>query len=544
MVRKETAMKQTILYKCMAALLAMLMLLCTGGCTVNKKVEEYSVPKAMCATTLIEVAVPDSFADRLSMASMQGLCAKQSEEQILMLAGTLSNYYSYIKEDFGVQVKTEIDGQVPEVSNLARYFSSLFDGYILCSGQPDSESVNAAISLSGVLNGVICTSENEDKMKAAGLTCLLDVTSWTDDTLRKSAYWDKLSRSVAFEQPSSLAMKLVDYAVMCGAYFNFYSGTDESEHTAMYEFLDDGAVIYGYNNTLGEFKTVDSFSKLNLQMIPADHAMNLSVLSGFSLDSVTQKRAEAVETPAQAHTVCFIVSDGDNMQWFINGFAGDNKWYSSDIRGEFNVGWGMPPSAIDTVAPLVRYLYDNQTERDEFIMQLGGMGYTFPSRWDSSARQAMAAQVASYMRRSDLRYMEILDDDGFDAAVLSDFTAQDGIDGIFYIDYHNYAGKYGKIIWTNGKPAVSARYTLWNGKSDNSIETIARMLNRSSTDLTSEDAYSFVIVHAWSGLKDGELVPDGNTMEAIKALVEMLDEDVDVVTPDVFMKRLTENVKH
>ena len=155
----------------------------------------------------------------------------------------------------------------------------------------------------------------------------------------------------------------------------------------------------------------------------------------------------------------------------------------------------------------------------------------------------MAAEVAESMRRCGLKYAEILDDNGFREASLGDFTAQEAIGGLFYIEYSGYASLDGKILWTNGKPAVSARYMIWADHPGGGLGYIARKINRASVDPKEEDAYSFLIVHAWSGMKDGKLVPHGNTLDAVAELIAQLDEDVEIVTPDVFMERLIENCR-
>jgi len=79
--------------------------------------------------------------------------------------------------------------------------------------------------------------------------------------------------------------------------------------------------------------------------------------------------------------------------------------------------------------------------------------------------------------------------------------------------------------------------------SDGQIEAIAARINKASTDVTSEKAYSFIIVHAWSGMKNGKLSEGGNTMEAVEALIAKFNENVEVVTPGEFMDRLTANCK-
>ena len=97
-----------------------------------------------------------------------------------------------------------------------------------------------------------------------------------------------------------------------------------------------------------------------------------------------------------------------------------------------------------------------------------------------------------------------------------------------------------------GKPLITARYRLWADVGEAAtIEGIAKALNKGSTNPANPLAYSFVIIHAWSGLDgNGNFVNGGNTMNAVAKLVELLDDDVELVTPEEFVSRVTENVKH
>lgn len=500
---------------------------------------------AVQAKTLYLTDEPSDFSDKLSLASLEGLVAGKSDEQILISTGTLALYRTVLLKEYGVKIQTRVDKVACNTWNLVNHYQSILSGYILCDNAPDQESVAVAVSLAGQLNAIVVTADHESKAKEAGLSCVLDVRGKDDGWLRKSEYFSKLNQKIAFEQPSSMAPKLVDYAVLSGSYFSFYNGHNSAEHAAKYDFLQDNAVVFGYNNTLGEFDTVNSFSGKNICMIPSDHAYNLSTLSGFCMDTIRQNRGDGndEDAPAKVHTVCLILSDGDNMQWLTNDFLSSEKWFASKVRGDFPLGWGVPPTAIDVTAPILSYLYGKQTPNDEFIMQLSGIGYTFPSRWSSSAKAEMANQLSEYMIRSDLKYAEILDDHGFTTRNLSVFTKQEGIQGLFYIDYGNYAEYGGKILWSNGKPIVSARYRLWGGVDDGSIAAISRKINTASTDPTSADSYSFIIVHAWSGDNGkGTVVEGGNTMNGIKNLIESFDSDVQVVTPSEFMNRIIENL--
>ena len=524
----------------------------TASTTTQSKEEEKlpveytydpSVPKAVKqATSLYQIGEPSSFTDKLTLATLQGLVANLCEDQILITGGAVNNYKPYLRKLWNCTISTKVDGNSITIPNLLAHYKDQLSGYILCAADSSSDSGNVAISLAGLLNAIVVTPENQKMCDDLGLTCVLDATDKTDAWLRSSEYWAQLNPKIAFEQPLNMAPKLVDYAVMSKSYFSFYNGHNSSEHRQKYSFLEDNGIVFGYNNTLGEYDTVASFSAENLQMIPSDHAYNLSTLSSFKTAVLEQKTKDvSEETSKKVHTVCIILSDGDNVQWLTNDFSTSNKWWANSYRGKFDMGWGLPPTALDLTAPMTAYLYDKMTERDEFVMQLSGLGYTFPSKWSKSARDKMAAKLSEYMLRSDLHYAEILDDGGMTKSVMSSFTKQEGIDGLFYIDYSNYAGKNGQILWSDGKPVVAARYRLWANTGDGSISSISGAVNRASTNPKDADAYSFIIVHAWSGLNGNNLVESGNTLNAVAELVKSFDKDVEVVTPSEFMNRIIVN---
>ncbi len=481
------------------------------------------------------------------LATLQGLVANLGSQQIIQKSGGYNNFQPFIKEQ-GVEVSTsDANGKTWTTASLLAFFAPKLEGYILCDSEQSSESVAVAISLSGLFNAVAVPALHRQWAEDAGLTCVLDVTGKGDSWLRSSEYWNKLSRVVAVEQVASSYPRLVDYAAMAGAYISFYDGHEKSEHAAKYKFLNKGGIVLGFNNTLGEFDTVDSFGGVNLQMIPADHAFNISTYSGFAAKEMQQPNADNAdgEVTEKVHTVTFIMSDGDNMQWFVNDLTTSGKYYGSLLRGSFPINWGIPTTAAYLTQPALAYVYGKASTEDYFIAALSGIGYTFPSRWNTDALDEMAVQTAQAMKDAGVKYLEVLDDHGFDNKTLSSFLIQDEIEGVFYIDYGNYAQFNGQILWVNRKPAVSARYRLWADAKGGSVDEIANAINKASTDPTSASAYSFVIVHAWSGLDEsGNLVSGGSPMAAVQAVIDKLDSDVDVVTADEFMERIITNVKH
>ena len=46
------------------------------------------------------------------------------------------------------------------------------------------------------------------------------------------------------------------------------------------------------------------------------------------------------------------MSDGDNIQWLLNWFITDRRWFGSNNRGQTSIGWTISP-ALSELAPTV-----------------------------------------------------------------------------------------------------------------------------------------------------------------------------------------------
>ena len=101
--------------------------------------------------------------------------------------------------------------------------------------------------------------------------------------------------------------------------------------------------------------------------------------------------------------------------------------------------------------------------------------------------------------------------------------------GAIYCYGDRYAAGNGSVYWSNGKPFVSIRETLWNAN----VESMAERINGYAKDPTTIDGYTAINLHPWSM----------SYQDAVK-LVSLLDESVVVVTADDFIRLITENVPH
>ncbi len=493
-----------------------------------------------------------SNADALLMGTLQGLTAKNSEEQIYL--GDESNvaYIRPVTEKMGVTWFETVEGKELTPENLLAYYADkdVYKGYILCT-EENRESVFVAVSIAGLLDGVVVTEENKDKLDNLGFECLLDVSDKDDAWLRQSEYWDLLSKNVAVERcydGSFLSMHrgipgLIDFAVLNGAYYTLYEGYVEEEHSAHFDYLNDGALLFGWYIPIGEAGVVSSLGKINASIIPADTSRNMSILSGFPVQSIQQNRhLDAAVDAKNVHTVTFVYTDGDNMWWHTQGgFVSSGAWFNygkelgddglyHNPTRDHDMGWGIPATSADLMGPVLTYLYQVQTEHDEFIMALNGTGYTYVSRWEEAARKEMTQELANYMGRTDLRYMLILDDAAFNEEILSDYTEHDEIEGIFYVGFDVQAGR---VLWTDGKPTVGCRKDLWYGY-EGQYNEILSWLSRDtlSVDTSKTRSYSMYYVCAWNAYP-----------EVVETLVSNLPDNVEVVLPSEFMDRMIANCK-
>jgi len=471
--------------------------------------------------------------EQVLLSSLQGLAAKETDEHIYYgdASGVVFPYMQKLKPD--VQFVDTVDGEPCTVWPLVKHFAKREEikGYILCT-ESNPESVDIAISLAGLLDALVVIDTIEPTVKEIGYSCVLDVREYDDAWLRQSEYWNQLRRDMAFQQSYTLSIYLIDWAVFSGgSYFTNYTGYVAEEQKAKYEFLDDNAIIFGYNHSLGEGVFIQAHSDNNISLLPSDFMSNLSAVRSFSQESMVQPRGDVDSTAVEnVHTVTFVYSDGDNMCFASGGMVG---MYNHARKGEFALGWGIPATSIDLMAPTVSYYYDTKTDNDEFVMSLSGMAYTYPTAWSDEARAEMSAEVAYYMKRTDLRYMIMLDDavGAWSEKTFSDFTEHDGIDGIFYVGLYNRAGS---VVWTNGKPTVGCRMSVGYDQIGAAYNAAAKFLSRKTlcVDVKKTRGYSMYYLICWN-----------ITPEMVGALVDGLPEHVDVVTPSVFMDRLVANCK-
>jgi hypothetical protein len=466
-----------------------------------------------------------SLAERTLATTLQGLLARRGGESLYLNLPGLG--YQYWLDDLvsRYSVRTVAGDLWKTVGR------SGVRGYVLFrQGTP---SVNVATTLAGVTGAVAIEESLEAVAVQHGLRKVLDVRD-KDDRWVFENYWARLRHDVAVEQRADIAERLRDYVTMAGT-LAFFDGNSDFRAEVV-GALDDDATVIGWGDASnGEDKFIGPNSDAGVKALPADHARNLSVLSGIREDRLEQRGGgggRALEPQPDAHYVSFLITDGDNIQWMLGDFPTDKRWFGSPLRGQVDLGWGISPSLIDLAPSVMRWFYDKST-KDRWVVGPSGGGYMYPSRYPAAALEKHTASLARAMGRADLSVAQIIDFNSFENTRLwSSYLKRPEIDGLIYLEYSRYDRRKGKVVWSEDKPVISARTMLWDGLDGADEASVTAELNAATRNPRSTAGYSIVVWHAWS-----------KSVDSVMSVVNGLAPHVKVVPPETLVRMVGKYAK-
>lgn len=460
----------------------------------------------------------------LTVQSLMGILA-QSKPRIYRSHGTGSSLWlNDLMKDYGVTIDRTYRA---DFQGLMTHFKNSISGYILSTvAQP---SIHVAISLAGLKNAIVVTGVDEQTVKDLGLPLIEDVTQMNFQSFIDS-YGNEINKNILCYQTAEKYQYLSDYSIFGKMYF-FFDNISGSLTANIFSSMKPNAPLLGWGTD--EYQLVSTASRNSIIVHAADWALNLSVLSNFGVETKQSQYNSNPTTIQNVHTVCFVMTDGDNVQWLLNDFSTNTRWYGSPNRGTVPLGWTVSPALSELAPTVLKRFYDNashsENRRDYFIASPSGLGYIYPDLFPQ--RDSYAALTDAFLKKADLRIVNIIGN-SLDDIYLSSLMNRDQIDGIFYYYYSNYAGGHGVIHWINGKPVITGRFNLWSPQFE-TPQSLATKLNSLSTDITTANGYSLISVHVWS-----------HSVDDVVQCVKLLNKNVRVVSPDEFVGLIRQNVGH
>ncbi|MEC9303865.1 MAG: T9SS type A sorting domain-containing protein [Bacteroidota bacterium] len=487
-----------------------------------ERVKDSPFPFSSTPDTLF-VIYEDNFSDEeiLIIQTLQGILAKE-KPKIFRDVGTGSTFWlNDLEENHNVFLDYSVGNNFEYLLSL---FISDIDSYIKC--KLHSSSSNLAISLSGIYNSIPVTDVHLSLMDSLAIPMKYDATNLSNDWFFKN-YSDSISKEIVVYQNENKDLCLGDYSVFSKAY-HFYDDIHSDLVDSVFSNMNSNSVLLGWGDD--EYQTVHKSSRFSINVLPSDYAYNLSVLTNFNQEIQQKSHEITTETRENTHTVCFVMSDGDNIQWLLNWFYTDQRWFGSLNRGQVDIGWTISPSLSELAPTVLNKIYssasDNINAKDYFIAGPSGYSYIYPN--DYVELEEYTEILNNYMLKSDLGIVNIIASDNNDF-YLYPYLNKPSVDAIFYYDFSNYSKHKGDIKFLNNKPIISARYNLWGGF-ENTV-SLANKINNLPKDIFSENGYSLIPVHNWS-----------NSVDSIIKCVNLLDSNVRVVSPDKFINIINENL--
>ncbi|MBN2653257.1 MAG: hypothetical protein JXR63_12830 [Spirochaetales bacterium] len=458
------------------------------------------------------------------IASLQGNLAKSSESNIYVLPG--NGIYLDLLDFF--KEKGTVVQQLSSAEEALSLFKDSISGYLIWKSG-DSSSLNNAFSLAGIKNALVVEEGLIPMAEKYGLKLIEDLRGSNQQDIFR-ANKEFFNKKLVVELDPGIRNCLRDYAVLADAFVFF----DEKPlfRSEIYRNMYPDSVVMGWGHgEKGEDTFVAPSSRSGLHYIAANFAYNLSVLSSDRVENFEEYGVSpdlsGIKLEENVHTVCLVMSDGDNLQWNLNGYMNDARWYGSPDRGNFPMGWGVAPCMYDLAPSALDFFYANSSENDGFVLYTG-TGYMYPSKYPAFSLQSNLLNLDNYLKKLDLSIVQIIDFNSFGNILLwKKYADLKNLQGLFYLEYSNHAMHKGAVKWISGKPVVTPRYMLWDGLDGCDNDTVVSSVNSGSRDVYSTDSYSLIVVHAWS--KD---------MSDIQDVVSRFKSDVRVVTPEVFVQLL------
>lgn len=480
-------------------------------------------------------------AEEYMIVSLQGILAQTEARIIIDYARDSSLWIKDLETSYG---KTLIETSDPW--ELVTTFKSDINGskYVLFDSVQTSQnmfnqSVNYAATVSGAERYLMIESSIKETAEVNGLTQGKDVRNSTTRAIFNE-YSGKLNKTYLVHQKPEMT-ELRDYAI-AGKAFCFYSDFDADKNIkqTILQWADINAPIFGW--TENELNYVSANSLLSKLTMPADWSTGLSLFSGLSnSDELKQTKyvQETIVADKNKHYLSIVMSDGDNLQWTQNNFVTNQRYFGSPNRGEFKMTWGISPSFYDVAPNMIKKSYELSTAKDQFITGPGGLGYANISEYNRSSLDSYAALTAGYMAKTDLQYVNFIDN-FIDRDALDSFSKFPQIKGGVWSVGEKYIAGNGGVYWSGDKPFIAARETLWRIPGDDYsnkyygfTERVAQRINGYKKDPTTIEGYTVLVAHAWSI----------GAMDYISRFVSQLDSDVELVTVGEMVDLVAKNVK-
>lgn len=480
--------------------------------------------------------------EQISLAVLQGIVAKSSPTQLFFYT-THDPYYVTNQNDYESHLTSGMlffknyltSIRQPQIKITPNYhldtwdiindFKNHLSGYALFNLNDDSQ--NIATTYCGINNCIPIIKQKESLAIALGLNLLKDFTqnNYTYDYLL-SSFTNQINKNFVIELKTNTYISLKDYATMLNGLIYYTNNTNtRNQILDFFNLYNTNPIpVYGWNSDSGdEGLFVNAISTKGNFVVPSDHSINLSFFSSSNTKAQPIKYiAPNINYESHMSYVTFIVSDGDNLQ-FVTNKANDKRWWGNQNRGNFPIGWTIPPAMFYLEPDVWNYFINSASINDEFIIGASGIGYSFETVTYSNKFPIQIAYLKQFISGSNIHSICIFgySDEAWENknSYLSYYSEIDSLKGIFYTQFTPWMEQvFFNTQWINNKPIIPQNEYL------DSLSKAYKITNDINTNLNHKNN-GFYVVYAKRNDND-------DTIDWLKIINDNLDKNhVKVVTP-------------
>ena len=305
-------------------------------------------------------------AEQALLASVQGNLNREQPTVWIRSGGLHGRVLDRVASRFNIT-------PVESVWALLASNRSAFSGFLTC--HVTNHTLNLATSLAGPRRALVVDATLRERALTLGLAEVADLRQ-ESATNAFERFGAGAARGLLIHQPVSKAFHLRDLAVARNAWVDFPESAGAL--TGLVRDLGPDTEVLGWGRDEHDF--VRETSRGGGWVIPADWALNLSAHRWIH-DPAPASPPPPTPAPAVPgqRIVCFVISDGDNVQWLLGGFTEQPGFWSSPRRGPFPEMWAR------TTWP-----FGNSTRN----MVPGSTCVTVPISWIGSSLLVMRGQAA------------------------------------------------------------------------------------------------------------------------------------------------------
>ena len=241
--------------------------------------------------------------------------------------------------------------------------------YVRCNAT--NESVSIAITLAAASDSLLLIagdSTTATALNAINATLIQDVRNKLVDEMITSKVLSKMSKSVFVFQDPIKSQFLADWSIFARASTMQWNSSSSAQNLSIQRVVDRGAAFgWGPENDY-----VSTLNKHGIWVHASDYNKNFPALSNAGITTTTTTTTTSTTvttssttttTPTNKHTVSFMMTDGDNLQWTLGLWSTSQQWYGSKLRGQFPMGWTVSPSIVNLAPSAMEYILKIRTKR-------------------------------------------------------------------------------------------------------------------------------------------------------------------------------------